>query len=310
MTVALATLLYAVPTAAALPLPVAAASISARLQIGAPDYVYSSFSGEGFYEISSASSYAFVETALDPTPFISAGVIVSGPQTTSAQARLAYAFVLTAPAAYTVIDPLFGTIIVDEYAELAYDLLHDVSPSGLGIGFGAVRLSGTGNYAVQGTHQSSAYAEVYSTSLNASLPPYYGYEPPFYAYGGCVSFAGEYCGVSFRFDIPAALTIGSPASRGFYGDLYLANYVSVDGPGFGSAFIDPTITLSGFDASRWRLTLSPGVANPGGNFGIGDDPVGGVPEPANWALLIAGFAMAGTRLRRRRRIAGVNPVRR
>jgi hypothetical protein len=38
------------------------------------------------------------------------------------------------------------------------------------------------------------------------------------------------------------------------------------------------------------------------NFGNGG-PVGGVPEPASWAMLIAGFGLAGTAMRRRRALA-------
>lgn len=37
--------------------------------------------------------------------------------------------------------------------------------------------------------------------------------------------------------------------------------------------------------------------------GIVDPPTGGVPEPASWAMLIAGFGLTGTTMRRRRRIA-------
>lgn len=32
------------------------------------------------------------------------------------------------------------------------------------------------------------------------------------------------------------------------------------------------------------------------------EPVSGVPEPANWAMLVAGFGLAGTALRHRRRV--------
>ena len=45
-----------------------------------------------------------------------------------------------------------------------------------------------------------------------------------------------------------------------------------------------------------------GVANQAGfdNITLGSDVAGGVPEPSTWALLIAGFGLAGVSLRRRR----------
>lgn len=41
----------------------------------------------------------------------------------------------------------------------------------------------------------------------------------------------------------------------------------------------------------WRLIVNDGVA---------DTPAGGVPEPATWAMMVAGFGMLGGALRRRR----------
>lgn len=39
------------------------------------------------------------------------------------------------------------------------------------------------------------------------------------------------------------------------------------------------------------------------NIKVTGQPVGAVPEPATWALLIGGFGMAGAALRRSRRLA-------
>lgn len=51
-----------------------------------------------------------------------------------------------------------------------------------------------------------------------------------------------------------------------------------------------TINAGGFnDASKWTVAAA------------GD--VGGVPEPATWALMISGFGMAGSALRRRAKVA-------
>jgi hypothetical protein len=57
------------------------------------------------------------------------------------------------------------------------------------------------------------------------------------------------------------------------------------------AWIDPTFTILGPNASNYRIVGVPGpTATP---------PSGAVPEPSTWALLILGFAGAGSALRRR-----------
>lgn len=72
---------------------------------------------------------------------------------------------------------------------------------------------------------------------------------------------------------------------------------------------DPHIflTIGGldFDASYVRLEVS-NQGSPYGTFSFLDEvrfdggPVGAVPEPATWAMMIAGFGLAGAHLRRRR----------
>jgi PEP-CTERM motif len=58
------------------------------------------------------------------------------------------------------------------------------------------------------------------------------------------------------------------------------------------AFIDPIISLrgNGLDPARFTLQLSPGIGN--GGF-----PLGGVPEPGAWAMMLLGFALAGRAVR-------------
>ena len=78
----------------------------------------------------------------------------------------------------------------------------------------------------------------------------------------------------------------------------LANSSNSFTHGAASAYLDPIISIDPAFAALHpgtSLVLSDGVLNaePGGAGG-------GVPEPASWALMIAGFGLAGAALRRRR----------
>jgi hypothetical protein len=65
--------------------------------------------------------------------------------------------------------------------------------------------------------------------------------------------------------------------------------------GMDSAVVDPTFTIDPAFAGRWSID------------GIPVDTTtttgGGVPEPATWAMLVAGFGLAGASLRRRRALS-------
>jgi PEP-CTERM motif len=65
-----------------------------------------------------------------------------------------------------------------------------------------------------------------------------------------------------------------------------------------SAVVDPTFTVDPAFASRWTIEGVP----------VDTSGVGGVPEPATWTLLIAGFGLAGAGLRRRRAPTATGPA--
>ena len=71
------------------------------------------------------------------------------------------------------------------------------------------------------------------------------------------------------------------------------------------AAVASSITLDTFGV-RWQELNGPGLRT--GDSGVGDEyiPTDVVPEPATWAMLIAGFGLVGTAMRRRRGLASVN----
>jgi hypothetical protein len=113
---------------------------------------------------------------------------------------------------------------------------------------------------------------------------------------GCGS--GSFSGVALNFVTSTNFVGGS--SLDFYADIQISASGGV-GPGGSSdqtlgggfsAFMDPTISFgAGLNPDDFTLTLGDGAVGGG---------AGGVPEPASWALMIAGFGLTGAALRRRR----------
>ncbi|MBU6164598.1 MAG: PEP-CTERM sorting domain-containing protein [Alphaproteobacteria bacterium] len=72
---------------------------------------------------------------------------------------------------------------------------------------------------------------------------------------------------------------------------------------------DDAVTTGVIQGGRFQITVNPGdqwgfyVYTTEGDFGRGALSVSMVPEPASWALLIAGFGLTGAALRRRRSLA-------
>lgn len=88
------------------------------------------------------------------------------------------------------------------------------------------------------------------------------------------------------------------------------NFVGIMNPYICSALVDSITAqdLGVFDAIGWNLNLDV-LANPTYDFTTAQVYqayyAGAVPEPASWAMMIAGFGLAGAALRRRRRTVTV-----
>ncbi len=94
---------------------------------------------------------------------------------------------------------------------------------------------------------------------------------------------------------------GVAADRSDSGSLFQYN-ATIHGSGTVNLHLLPgvyTLSLNGFVSAK---TYHPGFvsATTHSVFTTNLNPVGGVPEPANWALLIAGFGLIGAAQRRRR----------
>jgi hypothetical protein len=118
--------------------------------------------------------------------------------------------------------------------------------------------------------------------------------------------SGELIG-SFRYAniAPVALTAGSSYVVGSYMDSSVVGTASSFGTSQGgSGFFNPLITFaqdrySNFDSAFGFPTITDGFV--GGAWTGGNVVFAVVPEPASWAMLIAGFGLTGAVMRRRRR---------
>jgi hypothetical protein len=117
--------------------------------------------------------------------------------------------------------------------------------------------------------------------------------------------SGELIG-SFRYTniAPIALTAGSSYVVGSYMDSSVVGTASSFGTGQGGGgFFNPLITFaqdrySNFDAAFGFPAITDGLV--GGAWTGGNVVFDVVPEPASWAMLIAGFGLTGAAMRRRR----------
>ncbi|MDB5428701.1 MAG: hypothetical protein JWR47_1858 [Phenylobacterium sp.] len=84
---------------------------------------------------------------------------------------------------------------------------------------------------------------------------------------------------------------GSSGGFTVFGDQYIhLQFIDAGELYVGEAHVDPNATLVDINFN---------------DAGPGNQP-GGIPEPASWALMIAGFGLAGTALRQRRRQAALS----
>ncbi|NJC09692.1 PEPxxWA-CTERM sorting domain-containing protein [Polymorphobacter fuscus] len=137
------------------------------------------------------------------------------------------------------------------------------------------------------------------------------------SFGGSAVYIGVDSGTGY-----AQITFASAQTQ-FYG---FWNYA----PGIGNAPTLSTLDVSGNVLQSFDLSALAPISTPGGfnafafrgiegtdqfhgvRFGgsyillaatADGDPVGGVPEPASWAMLITGFGLVGAAARRRRSVA-------
>ena len=98
------------------------------------------------------------------------------------------------------------------------------------------------------------------------------------------------CG-TFTFTQHFDLLAGTGATAGDVGSTTLSIFLIAQ-EGSAQGFIDPVITIDPTfaDASRYHIIFADGVGNPGG----------AVPEPATWAMMLAGFGGVGGMMRARR----------
>lgn len=117
----------------------------------------------------------------------------------------------------------------------------------------------------------------------------------------------------FSIDGQSPYAAGYFSTGAYNGDGNQASHWKDNIPGFGSlGMMDPTVAygqmgrvtsldLAAFDAMGWNLDYD--AYNSGRAFSTKDIYLSAVPEPATWAMMIAGFLMTGGAMRRRRDLA-------
>jgi hypothetical protein len=221
----------------------------------------------GTHAVKISHSAAAVKITKGPVPAVVSRVIAKDGAQGSAQGNLSYDYVFKAKS-----EAAFADLT-------AYAASHDGTIAAIK-GFAQLKVVGSG------------YALVSANGGATTIASYV-----------CTDFGGDCNGprpltAKFIFTIPGAVTISDTVDRSFMGHISLSASANAFGPkSTVFAFIDPEITLPddfGGSANDFTLDLSEGVTN---ILGTGNS---NVPEPASWAMLIAGFGLTGAVMRRRR----------
>ncbi len=269
----------------------AAYSVSTRVY-GDLDYTRDSGTGTGSRSVGSGNSSASAGAGYAPIPFAAAYVTNgSGSGSSGATATLTYEYVFLARdgAAASELETYLAAhagvgASIAGHIDLVQNGQYGTAIGRIDAGTGVTEFK-CGVYYYRSASQCGNYAVAGTGSL-ARL-------------GGSLAFNGF-------ITLFAAAGLSEGGSSGGGGIAPGPNDPPVGDDSF-SAYVDPIIGLvSGFDPLDFTLSLSPGVANtsggtnPFGGGGGGINPPPGVPEPGNWALLIAGFGLTGAAARRRR----------
>ena len=235
-------------------------------------------------------------------------------------------------------DPIYGSAHASAAADLATGKVHlfataEYSAGDAGAAISSARLNDTLHFSVAGANASTitlipvsfAFDGKFTAdrSLGPSATLYYDF-----TFGNASAYefgdygAGYYNGTShptFRFPASAGLTSGwqsasfssyDPQNTRFSG-IYALTGASADIPiSFGLQIIaGNNVTLDYLNTGSISIGKVAGVfftSDSGVFLTKAGGGVGGVPEPASWAMLIAGFGLVGTAARRRRDLPRVN----
>ena len=208
------------------------------------------------------SPYGYASTSASRTPFVTAIVATGEGKNVATRAGLDYWLAINGPA-------FTGTIPV------VYQSTLRVNASGLGANEGS---SASSEFVLQSysvNPDGSIYRNLTNQQWSVEASSRYG--------SGANSKVSNIRGV-FNLDSGNVLLTA-----------IIADVRAQDG-GRAAAFADPYFFIDptfATDHPGYTLSLSPFAGN--------DAPVGGVPEPTMWALMIAGFGLTGVALRHRSR---------
>lgn len=115
--------------------------------------------------------------------------------------------------------------------------------------------------------------------------------------------AGSFIGVDGSSDVATSLSFGTGPFAPISFTASGFGFGNFGGPDlFNGSATDPMFNLGTFNLTQ--VNTGPGTG--GGVLTISQAPVGAVPEPGAWALMILGFGLAGAALRNRNRKISVS----